>query len=102
MGDNGLGAAIDVAAQAGVEVGGQQEAVSWVAQCHGSAGLLAITLRFARDADFVDAAAEVTQRLLNPHEPDRPFGYRGSARTDRWSAGLFAAEPDWHEMLLLS
>ncbi|MFC9440396.1 lanthionine synthetase C family protein [Nocardia sp. NPDC057030] len=46
--------------------------------CHGVAGLLQITLRFAQDtgdAAFVRAAAELTTRLLSMFRPETPFGY---------------------------
>ena len=47
--------------------------------CHGVAGLLQITLRFARDGAgeiFSAAAQELTAQLLDAHEPDSRFGYR--------------------------
>ncbi len=47
--------------------------------CHGVAGLLQITLRFARDGAgeiFSTAAQELTAQLLDAHEPDSRFGYR--------------------------
>ena len=43
--------------------------------CHGVAGLLQITLRFARDGAgeiFSTAAQELTAQLLDAHEPDEP------------------------------
>jgi hypothetical protein len=90
--------------------------------CHGTGGLLEITLRFAHDTGdpaFAEAAAELTERLLELHEPDRPYGFR--AHNDKLekiddpglldgAAGpalaLLAAgtdtEPGWDGMLLLS
>ncbi len=47
--------------------------------CHGTAGLLAITLRFAADTglpDLADAAGELTAELLAAHEPGTLLGYR--------------------------
>ena len=90
--------------------------------CHGIAGLLEITLRFAHDTgdpEFAAVAAELTGQLLAMHEPDRPFGYRArddkGAKVDQpglldGAAGvaltLLAAatgvEPGWDGMLLLS
>jgi lantibiotic biosynthesis protein len=46
--------------------------------CHGVAGLLQVTLRFAHDtrsAVFTDAAAALTEQLLSLHVPDRMLGY---------------------------
>ncbi len=47
--------------------------------CHGVAGLLQITLRFARDGAgeiFSTAAQELTAQLLDAYQPDSCFGYR--------------------------
>jgi hypothetical protein len=47
--------------------------------CHGVAGLLQITLRFARDtgqAVFADAAESLTNQLIALYEPDSILGYR--------------------------
>jgi class I lanthipeptide synthase len=90
--------------------------------CHGVAGLLQVTLRFAHDtarADFADAAAELVDQLLAAYEPDRPLAYasleRGDNPVDR--AGLLDgapgvamallaaatdATPTWDRLLLLS
>jgi hypothetical protein len=45
--------------------------------CHGVAGLLQITLRFADDTQlpvFADAAADLTDQILTCVDPDRPMG----------------------------
>lgn len=90
--------------------------------CHGVAGLLQVTLRFARDGageSFSTAAEELTAQLLDAHEPDSRFGYRdlkpSGQRTDNpglleGAAGvalvlLTAAtseEPIWDRILMLS
>jgi hypothetical protein len=47
--------------------------------CHGVAGLLQITLRFADDTGsvmFIEAARTLTAQLLSLYEPDAPLGYR--------------------------
>jgi hypothetical protein len=66
--------------------------------CHGVAGLLQITLRFANDtglALFADAAAGLTEWLLSAHEPDSLLGYRnwepGGTRVDQ--PGLLDGAP---------
>ncbi len=46
--------------------------------CHGIAGLLHITLRFAQDTGlpaFTEAAATLTLQLLARHDPERPLGF---------------------------
>jgi hypothetical protein len=46
--------------------------------CHGVAGLLQITLRFAhdtREAVFTAAAADLTDQLLGAYDPDRLLGF---------------------------
>jgi hypothetical protein len=90
--------------------------------CHGVAGLLHVTLRFARDGAgeiFCTAAEELTAQLLDAHEPNSRFGYRdlkpSGERTDNpglleGAAGialvLLAAatsvEPIWDRILMLS
>jgi hypothetical protein len=90
--------------------------------CHGVAGLLQITLRFAHDTRmpiFAEAAADLTEWLLSAFEPDSLLGYRnwepGGTRVDQpglldGAPGvlltLFAAssavEPTWDRMFLLS
>ncbi len=90
--------------------------------CHGVAGLLQITLRFARDGAgevFTAAAQELTAQLLDAHEPDSRFGYRdlkpSGLRTDNpglleGAAGVAlvllatatSAEPIWDRILMLS
>ena len=90
--------------------------------CHGVAGLLAITLRFAADtgdAQFAGAAEGLTQQILGRFRPDSLLGfrnleYRGN-ETDQpglldGAAGvaivLLAAatgvEPTWDRAFLLS
>jgi lantibiotic biosynthesis protein len=47
--------------------------------CHGVAGLLHVTLRFANDTGldtFATAVGECIQQLLSAYEPDTPLGYR--------------------------
>jgi lantibiotic biosynthesis protein len=47
--------------------------------CHGVAGLLQITLRFANDTAlpvFTGAAADLIEQLLSAYEPDSVLGYR--------------------------
>lgn len=90
--------------------------------CHGVAGLLQITLRFARDGAgeiFSAGAQELTAQLLDAHEPDSRFGYRdlkpSGERTDNpglleGAAGVAlvllatatSAEPMWDRILMLS
>ena len=90
--------------------------------CHGVAGLLMITLRFAHDTGdptFADAAVSLTRQLLELYDPELPFGYRAlsddGATADKpglldGAAGaalaLLAAGTDtapvWDGMLLLS
>lgn len=66
--------------------------------CHGVAGLLQVTLRFANDTglpDLADAAVAVTEQLLTLHEPESLAGYRiiepGGGRVD--SPGLLDGAP---------
>jgi hypothetical protein len=90
--------------------------------CHGVAGLLQITLRFAHDtgaAVFVEAAADLTDQLLAAHDPNGLLGYRsiepGGNAVDQ--AGLLDgapgvalvllaaatdAEPTWDRLFLLA
>jgi len=90
--------------------------------CHGVAGLLQVTLRFANDTRlpvFTEAAASLTEGLLSAYEPDSLLGYRnwepGGTRVDH--AGLLdgapgvllallaasnAVEPSWDRAFLLS
>jgi hypothetical protein len=90
--------------------------------CHGVAGLLQITLRFARDgagAAFSAAARELTGQLLAAHEPESRFGYRDlqprGLRIDNpglleGAAGVAlvllgagsSVEPVWDRVLMLS
>ncbi|MFG1796343.1 lanthionine synthetase C family protein [Nocardia sp. NPDC049149] len=88
--------------------------------CHGVAGLLQITVRFAQDTSdprFVMAAADLTHRLLDLYHPGYRFGFRctDTAPQDRpglldGAAGpalaLLAAAtdvpPQWDRMLLLA
>jgi hypothetical protein len=62
------------------------------------AGLLQVTLRFANDTRlpvFAEAAADLTEWLLNAYEPDSLLGYRnwepGGTRVDH--AGLLDGAP---------
>ncbi len=90
--------------------------------CHGVAGLLHITLRFAQETEdqlFVDAANTLAEQLLSFYEPETLLGYRDQdldgTRLDipaflRGVAGiaavLFAASttvpPAWDRLFLLS
>ena len=89
--------------------------------CHGIAGLLQITLRFANDTEdpmFATAAAELTEDLLARYEPGRPLGYHsiepGGNRVDQpglldGAAGVAltllaaarGAAPSWDRIFLL-
>jgi hypothetical protein len=90
--------------------------------CHGVAGLLQVTLRFARDGagpSFSAAAREITGQLLAAHEPASRFGYRDLKPTGlridnpgllEGAAGVAlvllgaasSAEPVWDRILMLS
>ena len=90
--------------------------------CHGVAGLLQITLRFAHDTElpqFTEAACALSEQLLSLYDPDTLLGYfnleLGEKRIDQpglldGAAGvvmvLLAAattvEPTWDRMYLLS
>lgn len=90
--------------------------------CHGVAGLLQLTLRFAHDtgdAVFAEAAAELTTRVLSMFRPESPFGYvalaeNGATADDPTlldgAAGIALAllaaatdvPPAWDRTLLLS
>ena len=90
--------------------------------CHGVAGLLQVTLRFAYDTAlpvFTDAAADLTDQLLSTYEPDSLLGYRnwepGGTRVDQpglldGAPGVLLAllaasngvEPSWDRAFLLS
>jgi lantibiotic biosynthesis protein len=90
--------------------------------CHGVAGLLQITLRFAHDtgaAVFADAAAELTEQLLAAYDPDSLLGFRSlePAGNAVDQAGLLDgapgvalallaaatdAEPTWDRLFLLA
>jgi hypothetical protein len=90
--------------------------------CHGVAGLLQITLRFAHDTRlpmFIQSAADLTEWLLSAFEPGSLLGYRnwepGGTRVDQPGlldgapgvlltllAASSAVEPTWDRMFLLS
>jgi hypothetical protein len=90
--------------------------------CHGVAGLLQITLRFAHETQlplFTDAAADLTEWLMSAFEPDSLLGYRnwepGGTRVDHPGlldgapgvlltllAASSAVEPTWDRIFLLS
>jgi lantibiotic biosynthesis protein len=90
--------------------------------CHGVAGLLQVTLRFANDTRlpvFTHAAASLTEWLLSAYEPDSLLGYRNwepsGTRVDHAGLldgapgvllALLAAstdvEPSWDRAFLLS
>jgi hypothetical protein len=90
--------------------------------CHGVAGLLQVTLRFAHDtglSSFREAAATTVEQLLDLYDPDSLLGYRdlepGGRTIDRaalvdGAAGIAlvllaassSAEPAWDRAFLLS
>jgi len=90
--------------------------------CHGVAGLLQITLRFANNTGlpvFTNAAGDLTEQLLSAYEPDSLLGYRnwepGGTRVDQpglldGAPGVLLAllaaatdvEPSWDRAFLLS
>jgi hypothetical protein len=90
--------------------------------CHGVAGLLQVTLRFANDTRlpvFAREAANLTEALLSAYEPDSLLGYRnwepGGTRVDQpglldGAPGVLLAllaastdvEPSWDRAFLLS
>lgn len=90
--------------------------------CHGVAGLLQITLRFATDTRlplFTEAALTLTEELLSAYEPDSLLGYRnwepGGTRVDQPGlldgapgvllvllAASTGVEPLWDRAFLLS
>ena len=90
--------------------------------CHGMAGLLQVTLRFAHDTGlqvFAEAAVSLAEMLLSAYEPDSLLGYRslepGGGRIDQaglldGSPGVLLAllaaatdvEPSWDRAFLLS
>ena len=90
--------------------------------CHGVAGLLQATLRFANETQlpmFTDAAVDLVEWLLSAYEPDSTMGYRnwepGGTRVDQpglleGAAGvlltLLAAatdiEPSWDRAFLIA
>jgi hypothetical protein len=90
--------------------------------CHGVAGLLHVTMRFADEcprAEFFDAACDLTTQLVRAQEPASRFGYRSVDPAGRridspgfldGAAGVAlvllaastAIEPTWDRVLLLS
>jgi hypothetical protein len=90
--------------------------------CHGVAGLLQVTLRFANDTGlpvFTEAAADLTETILAAHEPGSLLGYRnwepGGTRVDQPGlldgapgvlltllAASTEVEPSWDRAFLLS
>jgi hypothetical protein len=90
--------------------------------CHGVAGLLQITLRFAHDTgspEFAELACELVEQLLGMYNPDTELGYQSLEPSGRridqpgfldGAAGipgvLLAAaaevEPSWDRLFLLS
>jgi lantibiotic biosynthesis protein len=90
--------------------------------CHGVAGLLQVTLRFASDTGlpvFADAAEALTQQLLDAYDGTRPLGYATLEPGDRavdqpglldgapgvalvLLAAATDAEPAWDRVFLLS
>ena len=90
--------------------------------CHGVAGLLQISLRFAHDTglpQFTEAARRLSEQLLSLYDPDTLLGYYslelGGKRIDQpglldGAAGVImvllaaatSVEPTWDRMYLLS
>jgi hypothetical protein len=90
--------------------------------CHGVAGLLQITLRFAHDTglpQFTEAARTLSEQLLSLYRPDTLLGYynleKEGKRVDQPSlldgaagvvmvllAAATSVEPTWDRMYLLS
>jgi hypothetical protein len=90
--------------------------------CHGVAGLLQITLRFANDTglpSFTEAAETLSEQLLSLYDPDSLLGYcslePGGQRVDRPGlldgapgvmlvllAAATEVEPIWDRLFLLS
>ncbi|MGN2638756.1 lanthionine synthetase C family protein [Nocardia takedensis] len=90
--------------------------------CHGVAGLLQITMRFANDSpllEFINAAVDFTTQVVRAYEPASRFGYRTIDASERrvdhpgfldGAAGVAlvllaassAIEPTWDRILLLS
>jgi hypothetical protein len=90
--------------------------------CHGVAGLLAITLRFANDTGspvFIEASRTLVEQLLNSYKPDSLLGFRNIEHGDHEvdqpglldgapgvALVLLAAatniEPTWDRLFLLS
>ncbi len=90
--------------------------------CHGVAGLLQITLRFAHDTalpSFADAAETLTRQLLGTYEPDQLLGFYslepGGNRVDQPGlldgvpgvvlallAAAVGVEPSWDRLFLLA
>ena len=90
--------------------------------CHGVAGLLHITLRFAHDTGlplFRDAAAALADQLLGLYRPETPLGYysleRSGQRVDQPGlldgvpgvpmvllAAATGVEPAWDRLFLLA
>lgn len=62
--------------------------------CHGRAGLLQITNRFAQDTGnptLVGSARELAQGLIKQFDPDSPFGYRDLLPAQNGPIGLDTA-----------
>jgi lantibiotic biosynthesis protein len=90
--------------------------------CHGVAGLLQITLRFARDTglpSFAEAASTLSEQLLSLYDPDSLLGYYslepGGQRVDQPGlldgapgvvlvllAAATDVEPTWDRLFLLA
>ena len=90
--------------------------------CHGIAGLLSITLRFANDTGkdvFFEQSHALTQQMVDSYRPESLLGFRNVEITDREidqpglldgapgvALALLAAtsgvEPTWDRLFLLS
>ena len=59
--------------------------------CHGTAGLLQVSLRFyhdTHDPDFADQVAVLTSELLEAFDPEQPFGFVNPERDDDDNPGF--------------
>jgi lantibiotic biosynthesis protein len=94
--------------------------ISTPSLCHGTAGLLLISLHFfhdTHDADFADQVAALTSELLEAFDPAHPFGFVNHEREDHNNPGLLdgaagvaatllavatKVSPTWDQALLIA